>query len=79
MVHLVSEGSPERAEPPEQEDRAESGVRGKEPESDLTSGITAAFNVFRTQLEQHFTVRAHLVTDLLIIDYCLINNSIITR
>ncbi|XP_073344736.1 synaptonemal complex protein 2-like [Pagrus major] len=51
----LAEGSPERAEPPEQEDGAESGARKKEPESDLTSGITAAFNAFKTQLEQHFT------------------------
>ncbi|KAM8730890.1 synaptonemal complex protein 2-like isoform 4-T7 [Acanthopagrus schlegelii] len=50
----TAEGSPEGAEPPEQEVGAESGVRGKEPESGLTSGITAAFNVFKTQLEQHF-------------------------
>ncbi|XP_074484368.1 synaptonemal complex protein 2-like isoform X2 [Sebastes fasciatus] len=44
-----TESLPEGAEPPEEEEPV------MEPESHLTSGITAAFNTFKTQLEQHFT------------------------
>ncbi|XP_051240901.1 synaptonemal complex protein 2-like isoform X4 [Dicentrarchus labrax] len=61
----LTEGLPEGAEPPEEEEEeeklfdggAEEGLERKAPiiESDLTSGITAAFNTFRTHLEQHFT------------------------
>ncbi|XP_041817839.1 synaptonemal complex protein 2-like [Chelmon rostratus] len=64
----LEEGPPEGVGPPEQEaglfnGGAESDVEkkepiiesGMEPESDLTSGITAAFNSFKIQLEQHFT------------------------
>ncbi|XP_035531705.1 uncharacterized protein sycp2l isoform X2 [Morone saxatilis] len=59
----LTEGLPEGAEPPPAEEEkvfdggAEEGLERKAPilESDLTSGITAAFNTFRTHLEQHFT------------------------
>lgn len=67
-AHLVSVGSFEGAEPPEEEgliDRVEESKvpvvkSGVEPKSDLTSGITAGFNTFKTQLEQHFTVSTHI-------------------
>lgn len=78
-VHLVSESPHEGAGPPEEEERlldeeVESHVEREEPmiesgmeaNSDLTSGITAAFNTFKTQLEQHFTVSTHMVKKLLI-------------
>lgn len=79
-AHLVSELSPEGAEPPAEEEglsdgEAESHVKTEAPviESDLTSGITAAFNAFKTQLEQHLTVSTHMVKKLLNIEW-LINN-----
>ncbi|XP_049421469.1 synaptonemal complex protein 2-like [Epinephelus fuscoguttatus] len=57
-----SESSPKEAEPFEAgggllDDEGKGGAKesGVEPESELTSGITAAFNTFKTQLEQHFT------------------------
>ncbi|KAG8009696.1 Guanine nucleotide-binding protein G(s) subunit alpha [Nibea albiflora] len=56
-THLASEGSPEGLEPPEEEEE-EAGLCDEpvmEPKSDLTCGITAAFNTFKTELEQHFT------------------------
>lgn len=71
-AHLVSEGSPEGAEPPQEEVGLIDGVEesdierkvtviesGVEPKSDPISSITAAFNTFKTQLEQHFTVSTH--------------------
>jgi len=36
------------------------GKKGAEPDSYLTSEITAAFKTFKAQLEQHFTVCAPL-------------------
>ncbi|KAM6971550.1 synaptonemal complex protein 2-like [Tautogolabrus adspersus] len=67
-VSVLIESSPEGAEPAEDEEelfeewtgpdeeKDESVVEsGAEPKSDLTSGITAAFNTFKTHLEQHFT------------------------
>ncbi|XP_078019029.1 synaptonemal complex protein 2-like [Epinephelus lanceolatus] len=57
-----SESSPKETEPFEAgggllDDEGKGGAKesGVEPESELTSGITAAFNTFKTQLEQHFT------------------------
>ncbi|KAL7373737.1 hypothetical protein ABVT39_013536 [Epinephelus coioides] len=57
-----SESSPKEAEPFEAgggllDDEGKGGAKesGVQPESELTSGITAAFNTFKTQLEQHFT------------------------
>ncbi|XP_034416577.1 synaptonemal complex protein 2-like [Cyclopterus lumpus] len=64
---LPAESSNEGAGPPEEEEGlfdAGAPVEGEEPlielqvESDLTSGITAAFNNFKTQLDKHFTVSA---------------------
>lgn len=54
--------SPEEAGPQEQEEHGpidtveERKVSYGEPKSDLTSSITAAFSLFKCQLEQHFTV-----------------------
>ncbi|KAM9337104.1 synaptonemal complex protein 2-like [Symphorus nematophorus] len=53
-----SEGSPEGAGPPQEEGeglRDKSAVSHDERKAELTSDITAAFNSFKTQLEQHFT------------------------
>lgn len=63
----MSQSSPEGAEPPGEEEgspveREGSPVEGAEPvkepgaEPQMTSGITAAFNTFKSHLEQHFTV-----------------------
>ncbi|XP_035854076.1 synaptonemal complex protein 2 [Sander lucioperca] len=63
---LMSQSSPEGAEPPGEEEgspveREGSPVEGAEPvkepgaEPQMTSGITAAFNTFKSHLEQHFT------------------------
>lgn len=60
-AHLVSEGSPEEVEPPEEEEAGLCDEPVMEPKSDLTCGITAAFNTFKTELEQHFTVSTHLL------------------
>lgn len=60
----MSQGSPEGAEPAaEEEAQTEEAelpglVSGVEPKSDLTKGITTAFNSFKAQLEEHFTVSA---------------------
>lgn len=55
----MSQGSPEGAEPAAEEEAGLSGlVPEAEPKSDLTTGITTAFNAFKTQLEEHFTVSA---------------------
>lgn len=63
--HLVSESSWKGVGPPEEglfAAGAGSPVEGKRPvtelqvESDPTSGITAAFNNFKTELNKHFTV-----------------------
>ncbi|XP_023249919.1 synaptonemal complex protein 2-like isoform X2 [Seriola lalandi dorsalis] len=64
----MTDCSPEGAGPSAEEEGlickgARSYVKGEEPvnelatepESDLTSGITAAFKTFKTQLEEHFT------------------------
>lgn len=51
---------------------------GAELQSDMTSGITAAFKNFKEQLEEHFTVSNQVNTKLWIIDTFidLINNFI---
>ncbi|XP_028428331.1 uncharacterized protein LOC114551487, partial [Perca flavescens] len=68
-AHLVmSQSSPEGAEPPGEEEGSiseEAGPSvkkvwpvkepGAEPKPELTSGITEAFNTFKSHLEQHFT------------------------
>lgn len=67
----MSQGSPEGVEPAVEEEEAqteEAGppvlVPGVEPKSDLTTGITTAFNTFKAQIEEHFTVStAHHLTD----------------
>ncbi|XP_027136815.1 synaptonemal complex protein 2-like isoform X2 [Larimichthys crocea] len=51
----LTEGSPEEVEPPEEEEAGLCDEPVMEPKSDLTCGITAAFNTFKTELEQHFT------------------------
>lgn len=60
----MSQGSPEGVEPAVEEGEEarteEAGlallVPGVEPKSDLTMGITTAFNTFKAQIEEHFTV-----------------------
>lgn len=65
-AHLDSEGLPEVAEPPGEKEGLikDSAIEvpvksGLEPKSDLMSGITAAFNTFKTQLEDQFAVSTH--------------------
>ncbi|XP_060889737.1 synaptonemal complex protein 2-like isoform X1 [Labrus mixtus] len=67
-ISVLIESSPEGVEPAEDEEelfeewtgpleeKDESVVESEaEPKSDLTSGVTAAFNTFKSQLEQNFT------------------------
>ena len=59
--------SPEEEEEEEEEEQIKESVErqvpvldsGAEPKSDMTADITAAFNAFKTQLEQHFAVSTH--------------------
>ncbi|XP_074549789.1 synaptonemal complex protein 2-like isoform X1 [Halichoeres trimaculatus] len=57
----MAELSPERLELGADEEvgllneQTDPGEKGEEPKLDLTSGITAAFDTFKTNLEQHFT------------------------
>lgn len=74
-ARLVTEGPDEGPESPgEEEELIEESVErkvpviesGVEPKSDMTTGITAAFNAFKTQLEQHFAVSTHTLKSILI-------------
>lgn len=55
---LISVMSPEGVEPTLEEGLIDRGEKrkGVEQKLDLTSGIITAFNTFKTQLEQHFSV-----------------------